>query len=93
MAPRQWLERIFPELLQRYLLDKMLIRPFGIELMSPPIVAMPRSFFKEDQRILNKDLTVWLDGSSLPTPVSCPPLGGRHQRIARHARHSKTMVN
>ncbi len=49
MAPRQWLERIFPEPLRQYLLNKTLIRPFGVELMSPPIVAMPRLFFKADK--------------------------------------------
>jgi hypothetical protein len=33
------------------------------------------------QGVLNKDPTVWLTRASLPTPVSCPPLGGSHEII------------
>ncbi len=41
--------------------------------------------------VLNKDHSVWLIGTSLPTPVSCPPLGGSHSCTARHICSSKSL--
>ncbi len=40
--------------------------------------------------VLNKDLTTWLTEASLPTPVSCPPLGGSHMPTAWCTRPSKS---
>ncbi len=35
----------------------------------------------------NKDPTVWLDGTILPTPVSHPPSKGMHHTAMRHTHH------
>jgi hypothetical protein len=39
---------------------------------------------------LNKDPSVLQNGASLPTPESCPPLGGLHVRTTQQTHHLKS---